>query len=170
MNWANVLACSCGYEQIGEQVRVYVESAEPQPSFNRQRGARSALFHLYAGRDAEDLCAWLARNRAWQSLRVAPEYRPEWGERAILLASDWNSGEASALFRFAGTRAIHDVNHRRQLQREVRWLISAVLENPVRDGEFEDLLFLEDVINSAPVGAELTTPAQVVDAFFGAGR
>lgn len=169
MNWVNVLACSCGYERVGEQVRVYVESAEPQPSFNRQRGARSALFHLYAGRDAEALLAWLARNRAWQSLRVAPEYRPEWGARAILLASDWNSGEASGLFRFATTRAIHDYSHRQQLQREVRLLLAMVLENPVREGEFEDLQFLEDVIDTAPVGSELATPSQVVDTFFGAG-
>jgi hypothetical protein len=170
MNWVNVFGNACGYEQIGDQVRVYVESADPKPSFNRHQGVRSALFHLYAGSDAEAILAWLARNRAWQSLRVAPEYCPEWGAKAVLLAFDWNSGEATGMFRFATTRTINDVNHRRQLQREVRWLISAVLENPVRDGEFEDLLFLEDVINSAPVGAELTTPAQIVDAFFGAGR
>jgi hypothetical protein len=52
----------------------------------------------------------------------------------------------------------------------VRLLLAMVLENPVREGEFEDLQFLEDVINSAPAGNELATPAQVVDAFFGAGR
>lgn len=169
MNCANVFLCACGYERIGDQVRVYVESADPQPNFHRQRGERSSLFHLYGGRDAEAILAWLARNRAWQSLRVAPEYRPEWGARAILLASDWHSGEVSGLFRFAGTRAIYDDHHRRQLQREVRLLLAMVLENPVRESEFEELQSLEDVIDSAPAGNELATPAQVVDAFFGAG-
>lgn len=100
---------------------------------------------------------------------MAPEYRPQWGARAILLASDWNSGEALGLFRFAGTRVIHDDAHRQQLQREVRLLIAMALENPVRDGEFEELQFLEDVIDSAPAGTELATPAQVVDTFFAAG-
>lgn len=170
MNWANVFGCACGYERVGEQVRVYVESAEPKPTFNLLRGRRAELFHLYAGPDAEAILAWLARNRAWQSLRVAPEYRPEWGARAILLATDWHSGEASGLFRFAGTRVIHDDAHRQQLQREVRLLLAMVLENPVRDGEFEDLQFLEDVIDAAPVGSELATPTQVVDTFFGAGQ
>lgn len=169
MNWANVFLQICGYEQIGDQVRLYVESAYPQPSFNRQRGMRSPLFHLYDGRDAEAILAWLAHNRAWQCLRVPPEYCPEWGARAILLASDWHSGEASGLFRLASTRVIHDDAHRHQLQREVRLLIAMVLENPVRDGEFADLSFLEDVVNAAPAGNELATPAQVVDAFFGAG-
>lgn len=167
MNWANVFLCACGYERIGDQVRVYVERADPQPNFHRQRGARSALFHLYAGQEAEAILVWLARNRAWQSLRVAPEYRPQWGAWAVLLASDWHSGEVSGLFRFAGTRTIHDDGHRHQLQREVRLLLAMVLENPVREGEFEDLQFLEDVINSAPAGNELATPAQVVDAHFG---
>ncbi len=170
MNWANVFLCACGYERIGDQVRVYVERADPQPNFHRQRGERSSLFHLYAGQEAEAILVWLARNRAWQCLRVPPEYRPEWGARAVLLASDWHSGEVSGLFQFAGTRAIHDDAHRHQLQREVRLLIAMVLENPVRRGEFEDLQFLEDVIDSAPAGNELATPAQVVDAFFGAGR
>ncbi|MFO0824804.1 MAG: hypothetical protein U0792_17080 [Gemmataceae bacterium] len=124
---------------------------------------------MYAGPDAEAILAWLARNRAWQSLRMAPEYRPEWGARAIRLASDWQSGESSGLFQFAGTRAIHDDGHRQQLQREVRLLLTMVLENPVRNGEFEELQFLEDVIDTAPVGSELATPAQVVDTFFAAG-
>ena len=170
MNWVNVLACSCGYERVGEQVRVYVEGADPQPNFHRQGGARSALFHLYAGPDAEAILAWLARNRAWQCLRVPPEYRPEWGARAVLLASDWHSGEGSGMFRFATTRTIHDSDHRRQLQRAVRLLIATVLENPVREGEFEELQFLEDVINSAPAGSELASAAQVVDTFFGTCR
>ena len=170
MNWASVFLCACGYERIGDQVRVYVEGADPQPTFDRPRGARSPLFHLYAGRDAEDILVWLARNRAWQCLRVPPEYCQEWGARAVLLAFDWQSGEASGMFRFATTRTINDDDHRQQLQREVRWLISAVLENPVRDGEFEDLQFLEDVIDSAPAGSELATPAQIVNAHFGSGK
>lgn len=167
MKWANVFPYICGYERLGDQIRLYVEGTTPQPNFGLSRGRRSSLFHLYGGADVESLLSWLARNRAWQALRVPPEYRTEWGVRAVLLASDWNSGEASGLFLFARTRAVNDDHHRERLQREVRWLISMVLENPVRDGEFSDLQFLEDVINAAPAGVELATPAQVVDGFFG---
>jgi hypothetical protein len=167
MGWESVFVFVCGYEQVDGQLRLYVESANPQPSFDRQQGMRSPLFRLYTGGDAESILAWLDRHRTAQCLRVPPEYRPEWGARAVLLASDWHCGAASALFRFAETRTIHDDDHRLRLQREVRLLIASVLENPVRPGEFEDLQFLEDTVNSASVGVELATPVQIVDAFFG---
>ncbi len=114
MNWSNVFVCACGYERIGNQVRVYVESADPQPTLDQLRGVRSALFHLYDGRDAEAILAWLDRNRGWQCLRVPPEYRPEWAAQAVRRASDWHSGEESGLFRFATTRTIHDDAHLHQ--------------------------------------------------------
>jgi hypothetical protein len=67
----------------------------------------------------------------------------------------------------ARTRMIADETHRDRLQCEVRLLIEMVLENPVRDNEFEELQTLEDAINTAPVGVELATTAEIVDCFFG---
>jgi hypothetical protein len=42
-----------------------------------------------------------------------------------------------------------------------------VLGNPGRDTEFEELQTLEDAINTAPLGVELATTAEVVHRFFG---
>jgi len=169
MNWANVLACSCGYERMGDQIRLYVESADPQPNFNRQRGERSSLFHLYSGDDAKSILEWLERNRAWQCLRIPPSLTTERAVRAILAASDWHCGEQSALFKFARHRVIESDDHLQRLQREVRVLIDTVLENPVRQGELRELQDIEDAVNAASVGVALCSPADIVDAFFGAG-
>lgn len=168
MNLWEVFPLICGYERVGlDQVRLYVEGPTPVPNFTRQRGVRTPLFHLYAGRDAEAILAWLDRNRAWQCLRVPPLYTPEQGVRAVLLASNWHSGVGSAMFRLARTRMIADDLHRERLRFDVRLLIGMVLENPVRDGEFEELQTLEDAINAAPLGVELATTGEVVDGFFG---
>lgn len=157
----------CGYERVGDQVRLYVEGPTPQPSFTRQRGVRTPLFHLYAGGDAETVLTWLDKNRAWQVLRVPPPFTLEHGVRAVLAASEWHCGEGSALALLARTRMIVSDDHRRRLQREVSLLIGSVLENPVRDGEFVELQDLEDAINTAPLRVELATIAEVVDGFFG---
>jgi hypothetical protein len=71
------------------------------------------------------------------------------------------------MFRLARTRMIADDSHRERLRLDVRLLIEMVLENPVRDGEFEELQTLEDAINAAPHGVELATTGEVVDGFFG---
>ncbi|MBY0456620.1 MAG: hypothetical protein K2V38_04730, partial [Gemmataceae bacterium] len=153
MNLWEIFPSICGYERIGDQVRLYVDGPTPQHSFTRRRGVRTALFRLYAGRDAQDILAWLDRNRAWQVMRVSPPYSPELGIRAVLLATDWRGG--SAILGLARTRKIADDAHRERLRHEVRLLIEMVLENPVRDGEFGDLQDLEDAISAAPLGVEL---------------
>ncbi|QJW97246.1 hypothetical protein [Frigoriglobus tundricola] len=167
MNWGGVFVFACGYEQVGNQIRLYVESANPPPNFNRRCGARSPLFHLYSGEDATAILEWLKRNRAWQCLRIPPPFTTERGVRAVLAASDWHCGEGSALFRLAQNRVIESDDHRQRLQREVCALIGSVLENPVREGELRELQEIEDVVNAAPVGVELCKPADIVDAFFG---
>ena len=165
MNLWKIFPSICGYERIGDQVRLYVDGPTPQPNFTRRRGVRTALFRLHAGRDAEDILAWLDRNRAWQVMRVSPPYSPELGIRAVLLATDWRGG--SAMLDLARSRKIADAAHRERLQREVRLLIEMVLDNPVRDGEFGELQELEDAINAAPLGIELATAAELVDGFSG---
>lgn len=167
MNLWDTFPLIAGYEQVGEQLRLYVDGPTPQPSFTRKRGVRTPLFHIYSGRDAEEVMQWLDRNRAWQVLRVPPPFTPERGVRAVLFAFDWHCGEGSALALLARTRMIVSDDHRRQLQREVSLLIGSVLENPVRDGEFGELQDLEDAINTAPLRVELATTAEVVDGFFG---
>ncbi len=155
-----------GYEDVGGGLRLYVEGPTPTPSLTRSRGVRTPLFHLFTGADAEEITAWLARNRAWQCLRVPPAYRRERGVRAVLVASEWHCGEASALFAFSRDRVIADDAHRLRLQREVRVLIASVIENPVKDGELQDLQLVEDVVNVAPLGVEVASTAEVVTAFF----
>jgi hypothetical protein len=167
MNMWEIFPLIVGYERAGDQVRLYLDGPTPEPSFTRGRGVRTPLFRLYSGQDAQDILAWLDMHRAWQVLRVAPPYSPEQGVRALLLASNWHGGFGSAMFRLARTRMIADDAHRERLQIEVRLLIEMVLENPVRDGEFEELQTLENAINTAPLGVELATTAEVVDTFFG---
>ena len=159
----------CGYERVGDQLRLYVDSPEPVPSVNRERGVRSVLFYLFAGRDAEAVIEWLDRNKAWQVLRGAPAFTTARGVRAVLLADNWHGGEGSGMLRLARTRVIADDAHREQLRREVRLLIGMVIENPVRNGELQELQLVEDVANTAPLGVALCSTAQVVDAYFGTG-
>jgi hypothetical protein len=167
MNLWDTFPLIAGYEQVGEQLRLYVDGPTPPPSFTRKRGVRTPLFHLYSGRDAEEVMQWLDRNRAWQVMRVPPPYTSELGLRAVLLASEWHGGGGSAMLALARTRAIADDAHRERLRHEVRLLVESVLENPVRDGEFAELQTLEDAINAAPLGVELATLGKVVDEFFG---
>jgi hypothetical protein len=167
MNWWSVFPFVCGYECVGDQVRLYVDGPTPTPSFSRQQGVRSPLFRLYSGQDAESILTWLAQNRVWQVLRVPPPFGSERGVRAILAASDWNCGEGSALSRFACSRMIDSEAHRERLRREVNLLIGSVLENPVRIGELQELQAIEDVVNAAPTGVELASTAELVNAYFG---
>jgi hypothetical protein len=166
MNLWDIFPSICGFERVGDQVRLYVDGPTPTPSFTRRRGVRTPLFHLYAGRDAEEIVEWLDRNRAWQVMRVPPPYTPELGVRAVLLAANWLGGSGSAMFGLARARLIADDAHRERLRQEVRLLVEMVIENAVRDGEFEELQTLEDAINAAPLGVELATAAEVVDGFF----
>jgi hypothetical protein len=151
-----------GYERVGEdRFRLYVTGPVPKPQLHRRFGERTLLFHLFAGPDAERVEAWLARNRAWQCVRV-PTYTREKGVRAVLAASRWRGGDGSATSDFARDRLIRDDGHRERLRREVELLVGMVLGNPVRKGELEELHELQDVVNAAPVGVELASTAEVV--------
>jgi hypothetical protein len=48
MNLWELFPSICGYERIGDQVRLYVDGPKPQPNFTRRRGVRTAVFRLYA--------------------------------------------------------------------------------------------------------------------------
>jgi len=167
MNLWDTFATVCGYEVVGDQLRLYLDSPTPARSYTRERGVRSHLFRLLTADDARAALAWLDRNKAWQCLRVPPPLTPERAVRAVLLADNWHAGERSGLLRLARTRVVADDAHREELRREVRLLIGMVLENPVRSGELQELRLVEDVTNTAPLGVELCGTAQVVDAFFG---
>lgn len=167
MNPWELFPLIAGYECVNGQLRLYVDSPRPELSFTRCRGTRTPLFRLYSGADAEEIMRWLAHNRVWQCLRIPPPHSRERGIRAVLLASDWHCGEASALFRLARTRHIRDEAHREQLQREVRFLIESVLEHPVREGELEELHLIEDLVHVAPTDVELATITEIVEMFFG---
>ena len=168
MDWWRIFPLINGYERVEGQVRLYVEGPTPTPNFDRQRGVRTPLFRLYDGSDAESIMTWLSENRVWQVLRIPQPLTPQTGVRAVLVASEWHCGEGSALFTFARDRVIADNAHRLRLQREVRLLIATVIENPVKDGELQDLQTVEDVVNVAPLGVEVATTADVVEAHFGA--
>lgn len=167
MNLWSLFSVICGFEIIGDRVRLYVDSPKPAPNFDRERGERSCLFYLFAGDDAVAVIDWLNKHRAFQVLRVAPPFTAKLGASALLAAADWHAGDGSALCLLARTRVIANDAHRDRLRREVRHLLSMVLENPVRGGDFEVLQTLEDGINAAPLGVELATAAEVVDQFFG---
>lgn len=166
MDWWRVFPFVSGFEQVGGQVRLYLDGPTPTASLDRQRGVRTALFRLYGGSDAASIMTWLSKNKAWQVLRVPKPLTTQTGVRAVLVASDWHGGEGSALFAFSRDRVISDDAHRHRLQREVRVLIASVIENPVRDGELQDLQTVEDVVNVAPLGVEVATTTEVVAAFF----
>jgi hypothetical protein len=157
-----------GYERVADQYRLYVTGPIPTPQLHRRVGERTHLFHLFAGSDAERIEAWLARNRAWQCLRV-PTYDRGKGVRAVLAADRWRGGDGSALSDFGRDRIIRDEAHRSRLRGEVECLVNMVLENPVRQGELDELHAIQDVVNAGPVGVELATSAEVIEAYFGAG-
>ena len=158
-----------GYEKVADDLyRVYVDGPVPTPQLNRRVGERTHLFHLFAGADAARVEAWLACHRAWMCFRV-PHYTREKGVQAVLAADRWRGGDGSALSDLGRDRLIRDENHRRRLRHEVELLIGMVLENPVRDGELGELHVIQDVVNTGPVGVELATAAEVIEAFFGAG-
>ena len=71
-----------GYEKVADdQYRLYVTGPVPKPQLHRRVGERMPLFHLFAGPDAERIEAWLARNPAWQCLRI-PTYDHKKGSGA----------------------------------------------------------------------------------------
>jgi hypothetical protein len=158
----------CGYEDTGKDFRLFLEGPNPQPSISRSRGVRTNLFYLFTDADAEAIRQWLVSRKAWQVLRVPTPYSKERGIAALRIAQSWSSGPASPLFQFASTRRIQDQEHRERLRVEVAALIGSVIENPVHPHELPDLQAVEDVINTAPVGVELSTFREVWTAEAGA--
>lgn len=158
-----------GYERVlDDRYRLYVDGPVPRPSTTRRYGVRTPFFFLYDADDARRFEAWLGRNRAWMCLRV-PSYTREKGVRAVLAADRWRGGDGSALSDFGRDRTIRDEAHRTRLRTEVELLIGMVMENPVRPDELGELHVVQDVINAGPVGVELATASEVIEAFFGAG-
>lgn len=157
MNIDLLLMTCVGFEDDGEHVRFYLDSPTPQLSFERDRGVRTSLFRLFGGHDAQQFREYLARHRyrCWDVMRVPPEYTPERGAAAVRIAGRWQSGRHSPLYLFAATRRIRDEEDREQLRRAVGFLIASVLENPVHNHEYADLTLLRQVIDTAPLAAEL---------------
>ena len=155
MNIDVLLMTCCGFEDDGREIRLFLDSPTPEMSLTRERGVRTSLFHLFAGDDAKTLREYLARHRCWDVMRVPPAYTPERAVAAVGIAGRWHSGRHSPLFLFVTSRRIRDEEHREQLRRAVGFLIASVLENHVHDHEYADLTLLRQVIDTAPLAAEL---------------
>lgn len=168
MDLDSLFMYAAGYERVGDQYRLYVTGPVPQPQLHRRVGERTPLFHLFAGEDAARIEAWLTTHRAWMGLRV-PTYDRAKGVRAVLAADRWRGGDGSALSDLGRDRTIRDEAHRTRLRSEVECLVNMVLENPVREGELAELHDLQDAVNAGPVGVELATAAEVIEAYFGVG-
>lgn len=158
-----LLAVCEGFEQDGENFKFYVSGPHPEPSFDREQGVRTSLFHLVSGEDAVAVRRFLATHRCWEIMRVPADYSRERGIAAIRVAGQWHSGQRSPLYSFASTRTIHGHRHREQLRQEVNALIGSVLENPVSENEFPDLNLLRQVIVTAPLNIELCNAREVFE-------
>jgi hypothetical protein len=161
MQVEQLLLLCCGFEDDGRDVRLYLDSPDPQPSFTRESGVRTPLFHLFVGEDAEAIRRYLVAHRAWEVLRVPQAYSRERGTAAVRIAWRWHAGEGCPVHEFASARTVHGERHRERLWRRVNALIASVLENPVGPGEFEELALLREVVLTAPSDTELATPQEV---------
>jgi hypothetical protein len=156
-----LLAVCEGFQEDGENFKFYVTGPNPEPSFDRERGVRTSLFHLVSGEDAVAVRRFLTTHRCWEVMRVPPAYTRERGIAAIRVAGHWHSGQRSPLYLFASTRTIHGDGHREQLRREVNALVGSVLENPVSESEFPALTLLREIVNTAPLNVELCTAREI---------
>lgn len=147
-----------GFEDDGSSIRLFVTGPAPEPSFTRDRGVKTPLFHWITGPDAEAIRRWLAGHRAWEVLRVPPAFTPDRGIRAVRVAA-WAGGDRCPLRRFAAERRVQDDDHRERAYREVGHHLRDVIENPTRDGEYADLRLLAEVMLTAPAGVELAPAA-----------
>lgn len=145
----------CGFEDDGNEVKVYLDSPDPQPSISRQHGVRTSLFHLSVGEDAEAIRRFVSQHRTWDLLRVPQAFSRERGVKAIHIAWQWHGGKGCPIYEFASTRTIHGERHREQLRQKVNAIIGSVIENPVRPGEYEELVLLREVIVTAPIDTAL---------------
>ncbi|MGH7072232.1 MAG: hypothetical protein ACREFO_19780 [Acetobacteraceae bacterium] len=151
----------CGFEDDGNEVKVYLESPDPQPSISRQQGVRTPLFHLFVGEDAEAIRRFVSQYRTWDLLRVPQAFTRERGVQAVRIAWHWHCGKGCPIYELASTRTIHGERHREQLRQKVNALIAEVIENPVRPGEYEELVLLREVIVTAPLDTELAASSDI---------
>src|ERR1700722_17293993 len=91
------LVC-CGFEDDGKSIKFHLDSPNPQPSLTREQGVRTPFFRLFSGPDAEAIRHWLRGRRAWDVMRVPPDYTKERGITAIRIAGQWHTGQNSALY------------------------------------------------------------------------
>lgn len=160
MDIDRLFVIACGYEDNGEEFRLFLEGPNPKPSFDRDRPRKTNFFYLFADKEAEAIRKWLSTRKAWQVLRVPQPFSKDRGIVAIRIARSWCSGPASPFFTFVSTRRIDGEGHRDDLRREVNILIGDAIENPVGN-EYADLTLLREVIESAPVNVELATFREV---------
>jgi len=162
MNIDVLLTTCCGFEDGQDgQIRFFLDGPNPEPSLKRERPARTDLFHLFGGDEAQAIRDYLARHRCWDVMRVPPDYTRDRGTAAIRTAARWHSGRHSPLYLFAADRRIHDEERRGQLRRATQFLIASVLEKSVHDHDYPDLDLLRQVIETAPLDTELCTAADV---------
>jgi hypothetical protein len=160
MDIDRLFVLACGYEDNGQEFRLFLEGPHPKPSFSRDRPQKTNLFFMFAGQEADAIRKWLSTRKAWQVLRVPPLTKDR-GIAAIRIARSWCSGPASPFFTFVSNRRIDGEDHRDELRREVNLLIGSIIENPVHPHEYADLSLLREVIESALVNVELATFREV---------
>lgn len=151
----------CGFEDDGQEIRLFLEGPNPSPNYDRAEGKRSNLFYLFSSHEAEAIRAWLSTRKAWHVLRVPPPYTKEGGIEALRIARSWATGRGSPLLQLASERRIRGEEHRADLRAEVNALIGDVIENPVHRHEYTDLSLLREIIATAPLNVELATAREV---------
>lgn len=68
-----LLLIACGFEDNGQEFRLFLEGPNPQPTNHRPRGMRTNLFYLFADDEAEAIRRYVAAHPEWERLRVPEE-------------------------------------------------------------------------------------------------
>jgi hypothetical protein len=64
---------ACGFEDDGQEFRLFLEGPNPLPSVHRHRGVRTNLFYLFPGDEAEAIRRYVTEHPEWERLRVPEE-------------------------------------------------------------------------------------------------
>ena len=64
---------ACGFEDDGQEFRLFLEGPNPQPCVSRPRGVRTNLFYLFGNDEAETIRRYVTAHPEWQRLRVPEE-------------------------------------------------------------------------------------------------
>jgi hypothetical protein len=64
---------ACGYEDNGQEVRLFLEGPNPTPTRDRLQGRRSNLFYLFSHDEAEAIRCYVSAHPEWEKLRVPEE-------------------------------------------------------------------------------------------------